>query len=57
MDKKGSPRILRALEPAMPAIDAAVLTLPVRGRNLRLGPLSRQVSPGPTLLVFLRHFG
>jgi hypothetical protein len=34
------------------------LNLPVAGRNLAPGPLRAQlVAEGPTLLVFLRHFG
>ncbi|MFN8123071.1 MAG: SelL-related redox protein [Thermoleophilia bacterium] len=38
-------------------MDASVLDLPVRGRNLRPGTLRDQLGPGPVMLVFLRHFG
>jgi hypothetical protein len=34
-----------------------ILDSPVRGRNLASGPFGAQLGPGPTLLVFLRHFG
>jgi hypothetical protein len=38
-------------------IDEAVLQAPVVGQNLRPGALEDQLGEGPTLLVFLRHFG
>jgi hypothetical protein len=41
----------------LPIADAT-LDLPVAGRNLRPGALRDQLAEGgPTLLVFLRHFG
>lgn len=39
------------------AIDPAIWQQPVDGLNLRPGTLANQLSDGPTLLVFLRHFG
>jgi len=38
-------------------IDTAILRAPVAGLNLRPGSLRDQLGAGPTLLVFLRHFG
>lgn len=38
-------------------IPPATLDTPVAGLNLRPGTLRDQLSPAPTLLVFLRHFG
>ena len=34
-----------------------ILDLPVEGVHLQPGPLRAQLTPEPTLLVFLRHFG
>ncbi|MFP4322626.1 MAG: SelL-related redox protein [Anaerolineales bacterium] len=41
----------------MQKIPTAVLDTPVEGVNLTIGTLRDQLSNGPTLLVFLRHFG
>jgi hypothetical protein len=38
-------------------IATATLNTPVAGLNLRPGNLRDQLGAGPTLLVFLRHFG
>ena len=38
-------------------IEMAILSTPVTGLNLRAGTLHDQLGAGPTLLVFLRHFG
>lgn len=38
-------------------LDDALLARPVEGRHLAPGPLAAQLRPGPTLLLFLRHFG
>ncbi len=46
-------------EPSLQAtpLSPELLDTPVRGRNLRAGGLRNQFGPGPTLFVFLRHFG
>lgn len=41
----------------MQSFPKEVLEAPVSGRHLRPGPLEAQITPEPTLLVFLRHFG
>lgn len=41
----------------MQTIAEAVLNQDVTGVNLRPGTLAEQLGDGPTLLVFLRHFG
>lgn len=41
----------------MHTIPLAVLDTAVTGLNLRAGTLRDQLSPQPTLLLFLRHFG
>lgn len=41
----------------MHQIPAEILDMPVSGLNLRPGALRDQLGAGPTLLVFLRHFG
>ena len=38
-------------------LPASVLDCPTSGRSLLPGTLGDQLRPGPTLLVFLRHFG
>lgn len=38
-------------------LDADLLARSVAGRHLADGPLAAQLRPGPTLLLFLRHFG
>jgi hypothetical protein len=39
------------------ALPSEILAAPVNGVNLVPGSLADQIGPGPTLLVFLRHFG
>jgi len=41
----------------MQRISEDILNTPVTGLNLRTGALRDQLGAGPTLLVFLRHFG
>lgn len=41
----------------MNKIERAILNTSVEGVNLRSGTLRDQLDDGPTLLVFLRHFG
>jgi hypothetical protein len=41
----------------LPLLNPGLLDTEVEGRHLRPGPLCAQLGPGPTLLVFLRHFG
>lgn len=41
----------------MDRIPPEILEAPVSGVNLAPGPLRDQIGDGPTLLVFLRHFG
>ena len=41
----------------MNQVDRKVFDQPVVGVNLQPGALRDQLSAGPTLLVFLRHFG
>lgn len=38
-------------------IDDALLAAPAAGVNLRAGTLADQLGDGPTLWIFLRHFG
>jgi hypothetical protein len=40
-----------------PRLPTGVLAQPVSGRNLLGESLGDALRPGPTLLVFLRHFG
>lgn len=41
----------------MQIISETILNRPVQGVNLTPGTLRDQLGAGPTLLVFLRHFG
>lgn len=41
----------------MHSVDNSAWTRQVEGVNLKPGTLADQVGDGPTLLVFLRHFG
>ena len=45
------------MEATMERIGADTLALRVSGQNLIGGTLREQLADGPTLLVFLRHFG
>jgi hypothetical protein len=38
-------------------LTAAVLDRPVEGHHVDPGPLADVLGDGPTLLVFLRHYG
>jgi hypothetical protein len=41
----------------MDTLSQTILSMPVTGINLLPGTLGDQLTEGPTLLVFLRHFG
>ncbi len=41
----------------MRQIDSTILDIVTDGVNLQPGTLREQLGDGPTLLVFLRHFG
>lgn len=43
--------------PPLRVLGPDLLERPVRGLNLRPGPLGAQLTEQPTLLCFLRHFG
>jgi hypothetical protein len=52
-----SPDSRSAAGAADPLADPAVIDRPVFGANLRGRTFREELGQGPTLLVFLRHFG